>query len=372
VRVSFLAVLAVALLVGLGSVVAIKTFGLLTPPKDPVPPPPAPLYTTPPPPPLVLVAIRPIFENDFIIPGDLGVRPVSELEMKYYKEHLDEYLPPVPVSAHYRFASRSIPGNQPLLKSDLQPVHKSEALHDRLLPGTEAVDVSVTKNNSAGWLISTGDWVNVNIITNVTRTDNPTTMPRVGLLVRHAKVIARRDSMVNTGAPVYSNVFPYTLAVNPYRKQLIEFAKDVGTITLSPVSKEEKEKLDALMKEVENDPAKADLITIGDVNSRDGMEELNRIKAIAASGLHVSNEDLARVLQLKPIEPPVALIPPLEVETFVGTSRTKSYSFPIAQDFPRQPAGQYIFSNPADSLKFVPGSKAPAVPGKSAGFAPRR
>ena len=140
-RVSFLAVVALALLVGLGAVVAVKTFGLLTPPAKPAPATPPPVVTLPTAPPQVLVATRPLYENDFIAPGDVGTRPVTELEMKHFKEHQDEYLSPVPNAAYYRFVNGRIPGNKPLMKSDLQPIHKADPLHDRLLPGTRPVKI---------------------------------------------------------------------------------------------------------------------------------------------------------------------------------------------------------------------------------------
>lgn len=361
-RVSFLAVLAVALLAGLGVVVAVKTLGLLSPPVAPVVSAPPPVVI-PPPVPRALVGSRPLYEEDFITPGDLGSRPFTEEELKDYKAHPQDYLMPIPQEAYYRFMAKTVPGNKPLRQDDLQPAHKSDFLHDRLLPGSRPVNVSVMRNDAAGGLISKNDWVDVHLITNVSRTDDSTPVRREGLLVRHAHVVARRDTLVNLATSPMSDKFSYTLSMNPYRASLLEYARTLGIITLSPVPKEEKDRLDAMAKEANGDPAKAALILVGDPNTREGMEEEIKVKDYATTGLGVGTSDVARVLQLRPLEAPVLeLNPPVQIELYNGAGPQKLLSFPgtVVQRIPlpnRTP--EYIFTDPNEKVREKPVTAPP-------------
>lgn len=356
-RVSFLAVVAVALLVGLGSVVAVKSLGLLSTPTPPEPTKPTPVLQRLP---RVLVTTRPLFEGDLLTSNELGTRAVMPQEMAHYRAHMDEYIPAVPQEASSRFLARTVPGNHPLLKSDLQPVRKAESLHDRLLPGSRPVNVTLTKNEAAGWLIGKGDWVDVHIISNVGRTDNTTKSPparREGLIVRHAHVIAKRDSLVDLNLPIPKGetTFAYTLSMNPYRAALLEYARTLGTISLEPVSKEEQEKLNAMAKDVNGDPAKAALILVGDPNTKQGIDEQARVDQYTSAGTAIGPEDLARVLQLKPLE--ATVVPrPITVETYHSVRKGPTLNFPTAEMVAtRKPAGEYTFSKPEDkAAKIAP------------------
>lgn len=355
-RISFLAVVAVALLVGLGSVVAIRSLGLLGTPTVPLL---QPMGAPPPPLEFVLVGLRPLYAGDPIMPGNIGARPLLPYEVEEYNKHRDEYLPGVPAGAYYRFVKQDIPGNQPLKKSDLEDIHRPEPIHTRLLPGSRAVNIEVSKNHSSGGLIQRGDWVDVYLNTTVARTDNPNSLRRTGLVVGRAHVVAKRDSLVNVYTPIPENV-AFTLAMNPYRAALLEFARTVGTIVLEPVSQEEKARLDKLALEAENDLAKAELVTIGDPTTREAMEEKERIVRMNVSGLAIGAEDLARALQLKTLEPPVLqrLPRPTEIEVYSGSGRSRLLSFSnIRSDammMMQLPAPDYLFSKPDDHSERVP------------------
>src|SRR5439155_14312693 len=96
-RGSMLAVIAVAIIVGLGVVFAVRTMGLLNPPP---PPPPPPVVETrvvvpEPPPPTVLVPVRQLFVGDTVAPTDVRVRPLRPEEFKEFTDNKDKYLPAV-------------------------------------------------------------------------------------------------------------------------------------------------------------------------------------------------------------------------------------------------------------------------------------
>lgn len=360
-RISFLLVLALALLVGLGVVFAIKTLGLLSPAT---PPPPPPTSAPPVRAPLVLVPQRPLFPGDAILPGDLGAREMNEAEFEDFKKNKDNYLPPNSASAHYRFVKEAHAANEPLLKSHLEPIRKPTPLNQRLLPGTRAVNLTVTKNQSAGSLIQHGDWVDVYLTTNVgvQKTDGVllrTPELRTALIARNVHVIAKRDSLYDLYYPQRSNEISYTLAMNPYRAALFDYARGLGTITLEPVSQAERVKLD---KEA-SDPATAVYATVGDTKTEQGMAEAERIKNFEASGQSIGPADLAAAMQL-PVLPPITITrakPPVEIETMFGTGKPSMYVFqPSGTTEIKLPPPEYFFSNPAEPVKVTTTQTTPA------------
>jgi Flp pilus assembly protein CpaB len=301
-----------------------------------------------------------MFEGQFITGVDIGRRVLTEAELKHYNEHKDQYFTD-PYEVFGRYIARTVAGGKPLQRDDLKPPMMPSPLNEHLLPGTRAIDINVTKQDSAGWLLSTGDWVDVHVITNVSRTDDPTAVRRAGVVVRNALIVARRDSLVPLNTPYgKSEYFAYTLSMNPYRAALLEYVRTLGDITLEPVSKEEKVRLDKLRKEAGDDLTKIALITVGDPNTREGMEEASRLEQFAINrGLSIGTDDMMKVLQLRPIEPPTVFIPPVvKVEMFTGTQQHAPYEFvmgkPEIVNAPRS-APQYLFSNPKDSVRIEGG-----------------
>src|SRR5262245_1678229 len=124
-RLSMLAVIAVAIIVGLGVVFAAKYYGWLNPPAQPqpvvhpTPQPPPPIIPPPPPPPQVLVPLLHMYVGDAIEPTHILVRELRPEEMKEYEEHKAEYLPPVPSIVAYRMPSRELAVDRPIRKTDL-------------------------------------------------------------------------------------------------------------------------------------------------------------------------------------------------------------------------------------------------------------
>lgn len=357
-RASMLAVIAVAAVVGLGVVFTVKTLGLLNPPPQPVvevvqPPPPKPVPPPePPPPPLVLVSTTHLFSGDTISPASIRPRYLRPEEIKAYEANKAAYLPGVPEITYFRNSARDVPADRPLMAADLKDPIKPESLNSRLLPGTRAVSVGVHKHHSAGGLIQVGDWVDVYLNTEVSRTDLPNTkIPHTGILVQQALVVAKRDTLYSIYAPlVPGEPVNFTLATNPYRAALIEYGRSIGAISLVPVSSSEKKRLDALRTDAMDDASKLPHgITFAKPGSVEYQNELDRIEQYTRGGLAIGNEDLAKVLNLKPIPP---LPPPTSAPP------------PPAQPIPPTPVSVEIYSgvNKASTATFTPPSQpAPAA-----------
>jgi len=361
-RGSLLAVIAVAVVLGLGVVALVRAAGWLAPPVVSSPPQTVVVVPSPPPQPQVLVAGRPMYTGDMVDAEALFLRPLRAGEAKDYEANTADYLVSRE-SAVLRDLARDVAADTPLRKLDLAPVQKPEALNVRLAPGTRAVDLAVPKELAAGGLIAVGDWVDVLVLTDVARSDSPARVPQTGVLVQCAPVIAKRSSLF----PVFSAPQPgpigHMVAVNPYRAALLEYARSVGTISLVPVSAAEKRRLDVLKGRAATNPATAASVAIpfAEPGSPEFRDEVERIEKYGRGELSVGRADLARVLQLAP---PAPRTPAVQIEIFRGTARAGTASF----EPPGGPPIEYVFTAPTgrDGTP-VPGStvRPVAVPPKN-------
>jgi Flp pilus assembly protein CpaB len=319
VRASFLLIVAIALLLGLGVAVLVKVSGLLTP---------APVVVQTPPPapetPSVLVAAHNMYPGDTIRAGDVRLRHLRAEELAHYEANKTRYLPPVLDSAYYRFLNKNLEADRPLLKDDLEPMAKPEPLSQRLLPGTRAIDVSISKENSAGGLIGVGDWVDVYLTTEVGRTDSDRRSLRTALMAQRVPVVAKRDTLWPLYAPLPPNQpIQYTLGVNPYRAALLDFARTHGTLSILPVSQAEKTRLDDYRKSLK-DTSSGSVAHPFEPGNQESQDEEKRILAYNRGELTVGNEDLVRLFGLTPLHPPT---PPLTVEMYHGVNKRGTMQF---------------------------------------------
>ena len=115
-RASLLAVVAIAIIAGLGVVFAVKSLGLLDQPRPieqvvvvkEVPPPPPPV----PPAPRILAPTRNLFAGDPMTGYSLGIRSLRPEEVKDYEANKDDYLPGSLEAAMFRTAARDLPGDR--------------------------------------------------------------------------------------------------------------------------------------------------------------------------------------------------------------------------------------------------------------------
>ncbi len=95
-----------------------------------------------------------------------------------------------------------------------------------------AVNVSVSRDRSAGALIQTGEWVDVYLTTSFASGEYSGN--RTVLLATQAKVITKRNSLWPVFKPIPEDQpMDFTLEVNPYRAALIDFARNHGVISLT-------------------------------------------------------------------------------------------------------------------------------------------
>ena len=206
------------------------------------------------------------------------------------------------------------------------------------------------KELAAGGMIAVGDWVDVYILTDVARSDAPgARVPQNGVLVRSAPVVAKRSSLY----PIYTGLQPgepiaHTLAVNPFRAALIDYARAVGTLSILPVSKAEKDRLDGMKK----DPKANLAIAFAEPGSPEYRDEEDRIEKYSRGEIAVGRADLAKVLRLPQITlppPPTPRTGPVQIEVFTGVQRTKTAEFPSADGPPPYvppPTPEYLFIAP--------------------------
>lgn len=349
-RGSLLAVVAVAVIAGLGVVAAVRSLGFLTPApvaSAPQQPPPAPPPPAPPPPPLVAVASSHMFAGDTVYQENVTVRPLRPEELKDYEANKADYVGAVPAVAYFRYLTKDIIADTPLKKADLEALKKPEALNVRLPEGTRGVDLPLPKELAAGGMIAVGDWVDVYILTDVARTDNPTRIPQNGVLVQSVPVIAKRSTLYSPFIALPAGPIGHTLAVNPYRAALIDYARAVGTISLVPVSQPERARLEALKA------SKGNLaIPFAAAGSPEYRDEQDRIEKYARGEVAVGRADLARILRLPQIVPPPPPTPraaPVQVELFTGTQRSGTATFPSTDAPPPYvppPLPEYTFIAP--------------------------
>jgi Flp pilus assembly protein CpaB len=367
-RASLLAVIAIAIIAGLGVVFAVKALGLLEPPRAPEPvvvvQQPPPVVVARPVMPRVIAPTRNIFAGDAMMGDNLSIRFLREDELKDYEANKADYMPPSHEATLFRLAARDLPGDRPLRKGDLLEAKKPDPLNVRLFPGTRAIDLGVMKDRSAGGLIQVGDWVDIYMSTDVGRTDRPDAVPFTTLLVPHAQVIAKRNSLYPIYAPLAEGKpVEYTLATNPYRAALLEHARSIGVLSMTPVSSDEKKRLDGLRDEAMKNPGSSSVATtFAPPGSPEFQAEEDRIKSYQNGSLVIGDETLVNILKLPAIEPPpppprlpkppkvVKVIPapppppPVTVELFSGVNKSGTATFPV----PYTPQPPTIITEPAD------------------------
>lgn len=354
-----MAVLAIAVIAGLGTVVVVRNLGLLNPP--------AVLATVEQKqqllavaPPSLLVPSRHLFEGDTINPQDVRLRAMTADELQQFTEK--RLIPlQIPDIAFFRAPSKDLIADQPILATDLAEPKKPDALHTRLLPGTRAVDISVMKEQSAGGNIQVGDWVDVYLNVDVSRTDRPNAVPYTGVLLQRAPIIAKRQTLYQIYAPLPpGEAIPYTIAANPYRAALIEYSRNLGTISLVPVSLSEKKELDKFREEgkTSSDPKYG--IPFAQPDSTEFVAEMERIQKYSKGETSVGADDLMRVLNLPelpkaPTAEQIQKAKPINIEVISGVSKASTVSFLPP---PLPPQAFYVFKNPKTKEDAAPGAGA--------------
>ncbi|MCS6850440.1 MAG: Flp pilus assembly protein CpaB [Gemmataceae bacterium] len=315
-RASTLFAITIAVLLGLGLAIAAKVSGVFDRPP--------PAEAKKPDAPAVLVPTRNLFAGDVIRPGDVQVRQLREDELAEYRRDPKQYLPPVREAAFYRFTAQNIQADEPLLQRHLQEITKPEALNMRLVPGTRAVNLSVTKEHSVGGMIQVGEWVDVYLTTSIERPDESVPSTRTANIARSCRVIAKRDTLWPTFAPIPEDKpVHFTLEMNCYRAALIEYCKTKGVLSLVPLPAGEQRHLEAKRQAALKSNGTSSPAYFSDPESTEYANEDMRVAAFNGGSITIGDDDLVRIFGLKPLSRPVQVA----VEQYTGVNRRPSLYF---------------------------------------------
>lgn len=325
-RASTLFALIVAVLLGLGVAVGAKASGLLSrgEPKKDVPSP------------MVLSAAVNIFEGTCLQANDVRLRPMRPDEADAYKK--GELLPALTQAAVRRFAKVNIPADTALRKDFLEDMTAPPNIKDRLAPGMNAVNVAVPKAHCAGGMINVGDWVNVQLVTNLDTPEGQSTTA-AAIIARAVRVVAKRNSLWPVLQPLAHDApVNFTLETNPYRAALIEFAKQKGQLVLMPLSEAERRGLEARRNDLFQGAGVVQA-SYSNPDSPEYRDEDARVAAYNQGAYAISDADLMRIFNLK-IEPPVEPTP-MTIEVWSGVRRAGTVTFgsrPATSPSPSQPS----------------------------------
>lgn len=357
-RASTMFAMTLALLAGLGAVVAARYAGWLGKPEAAKE---KEKEIT------VLAAGRNLFPGDLIDASYVKTRPLKPEEREAYLKHKDNYLPPVPAAVSLRVASKPIEADALIRRDDLKEFVKPDPLNMRLLPNMRAVNISVQKENSAGGLIQEGEWVDVYLTTTISVGDKETN--RTALVATALRVIAKRNALWRVLAPLPDNKpVNFTVEANPYRSALIEFAKSKGHLTLVPLSSAEQKELETKRGKLLNVTKDEDVpVSLAEMTAEELTAEEERVESFARGDVAVGTDDLVRIFGLTTPPPPSE---GLVVERFTGLTRGASMRFnPDGQFIGMEETGRTIRSTTparssqvdASSFQFsLPGSVTPA------------
>jgi Flp pilus assembly protein CpaB len=316
-RASTLFAITVAALLGLGAAVAAKAMGLFNRSAPPPPPPKEEIQ--------VLVPTHNLFEGFTIQAADVKTRPLRADEMTYYKDHKDDYLPPVPQAAVFRVARKNIEAESPLFKQDLHDLTLAEPINQRLLPNMRALNVAVNKDFCAGGLIQVGDWVDVHLTSKVETAEGENSATHTANLAHYVRVIAKRNILwpVLQALPDDHPV-NFTLEANPYRAALIEFARTKGQLTLVSVPAREQQHLEEQRQAVLKS-GKRDLpTTFSESDSAEYRNEDDRVAAFVRGELTVGDTDLIRIFGITTPPPPKN---PVTIQMYSGVEHDANVIF---------------------------------------------
>lgn len=241
----------------------------------------------------VLVAAQNIFEGITVTSSLVKVRDMTSDEKAHYDKNKDKYLPAIAAAAHMRVAAQSIPADAPLLKEYFQEQELPEEISRRMTRFLRAVNVNLPKEHCNGGLLRTGEYVDVFLTSQIVGASDSEPVIQTACLARGVKIIVKRNNLWTTLVSNPGDLpINYTLAANPYRAALIEFAKTAGNLTLMPVPMppDELVKRDNNIRPIFSDP-----------NSAEYRDEDERVTRVEKGEMALGGRDLERVFRLSPL-----------------------------------------------------------------------
>lgn len=304
-RASTVFAIALSLLIALGAAAGAKYAGLFD--KKAPPPPPekaAPIK--------VLVATVNLYEDMTVMSNQVRVRDIypdeqRALEERYGASWQSKLMPPLVSAGHLRVAKFNIDADRVLLREYFFDSSLPPGLPERLEKNTRAVNVSVTKDKSAGGAIRVGDYVDVFLTTKVWDNSKEREEIRTACIAHGCKVVMKRNTPWSVViADPDDKPLHFTLQANLYRAALIDYAQSHGQISLQPVPK----------------PEKTGTGSFSIPTSKEYANEDQRIEDIASGELSIGDKDLVRIFQLPPPSPKPLPPQPHFIEHYSGVSLT--------------------------------------------------
>jgi Flp pilus assembly protein CpaB len=327
----------VAGLLGLGAVAGAKYAGIFdkNEVKSPAPAPPV----------KILVASQNIFEGMAVTSTQVKVRELTSDEKTHYDKNKEKYLPALVAAAHMRVAAQSIQADTPLMKEHFQTQELPEEVSARMNRYMRALNVAIPKERCNGGLLRVGEYVDVFITSQIVGAPDTEPTIQTACLARGVKIIVKRN---NLWSALVSNPgdlpINYTLATNPYRAALIEFAKTAGNLTLMPVPMplEEQVKRDNNIRPVFSDP-----------NSNEYREEDDRVVRVEKGEMAIGGRDLERIFRLLPLAIPMEQTVTQDViQHFVGVTQHRHSTLPKVVEYrPAQVNGAKPLPNTDGKVK---------------------
>lgn len=299
-RASVLFAVAIALLFGLGVVIAAKYTGFFEP---------APMLKQIRP--KVLVARTNLFEGTTVLPDFVMVRDLAPEEEADYNRNRRDYMPPVVAAAANRILIRNVPADQPLKKEYFQDLALPKSITGRLKEGMVAVHLTLPPDRAGGGLMQVGEYVDVYLTTQICQDKNCyKSYTATGQLARNLRIIAKRNNLWVVMQPIKENEpVHYTLEANPYRAALISYAANTaGQLSLVPTVA----------------PKTVPVKGFSDPNSKEYRDEDERVAKFNRGELTVGADDLKRIFDL-PLPNPDEL--PLRVEHYRGLNMSGTTVF---------------------------------------------
>ena len=314
-RASTVFALVITILIALGVVIGIRASGILQPPVE----------EEEPAPPLILVAATNLFEGQSLEPTDVRLRPARTQE-EVEALQAGELLPPVTQAVARRIAKINIPADTPLRREHLEDMAPPTDIAKRIPFGHRAVNIQVYKPTAAGCLAEPGDLVDVELVTTAEGTDaNGQPIAARGctaIIARNALVIAKRNNIWPVNTPIGPQCpCNYTLAVNPYRAGLIEFAKDKGILTMHILGEAERREFEQRFSSQDGTVA----VSWSIPGSEEYANEDERVAAYLSGNYTIGEHDLARLCRLTYTPPKV--VEPIQVEKISGVRYLGNHVF---------------------------------------------
>lgn len=292
----------------------------------------------------ILVAADNLYEGIVIdSPKKVKVRELYPSEVRDFEANKSKYMPATPNAAYLRVPVRPIMADTPLTVDLFEPLDIPGGSEERLKPGMRAVNIALPKTRCVGGLIRKDDHVDIFLTSKMLTQGEPeNAVVRTACIARNCRVIIKRNSLYTTlttnpdDKPVN-----YTLELNPYRAALMEFVQHKGELSMVAI------------------PAPQQKIAAGqysDPTSKEYADEDERVQGILDSTYTVSDQDLARIFNIKPPAPKPEEPRPIVIRHITGVNASSATVIGPGGNYSSATGGQSSSASQPVTIFLQPGA----------------